>query len=335
MPTFAPDVPIVQAPMAGGASTPELAAAVCEAGALGFLAAGYKSTAQMRQEIERTRALTSRPFGMNLFVPTADTPDQAELGAYAEAVGAEARRLGVSLGRPEGGDDDFDAKVADLLADPPAVVSFTFGFPDAGLIRALRDQGVTVVATVTSAQEARQASAADVLCVQGQEAGGHRGSFTNADAGDVGLDELVARVRAVSRLPVIAAGGLATAADVARVLAAGAVAAVAGTAFLLAREAGTSATHRAALSDPRFTETAVTRAFTGRPARGLVNTFMSRYSAQAPAAYPHVHHLTAPLRRAAAASGDAETLHLWAGASWRLAREAPAAEIVAELARRI
>ncbi|GAA2904121.1 nitronate monooxygenase [Streptosporangium fragile] len=325
-------LPVVQAPMAGGASTPELAAAVSEAGGLGFLAAGYKTAAQMRQEIERTRELTSRPFGVNVFMPTADEVDQAEIDAYARVIEGEAQRLGVTLGVPRGGDDDFAAKVADLLADPPAVVGFTFGCPEDGLIRAFRRKGTAVVVTVTSAAEARLASAADALCVQGEEAGGHRGSFANADAEAMDLGRLLSRVREVSRLPLIAAGGVASAADVSRVLSAGAVAAVAGTAFLLCPESGTGVAHRAALTDPRFTRTAVTRAFTGRPARGLVNRFMAEYSGRAPAAYPQVHHLTAPLRRAAAARGDAETLHLWAGTSWNRARNAPAADVTASLA---
>ncbi|MER6172538.1 nitronate monooxygenase [Streptosporangium sp. NPDC001681] len=324
-------LPIVQAPMAGGASTPELAASVSGAGGLGFLAAGYKTAAQMRQEIERTRELTSRPFGVNVFMPTADEADQAELGAYARAIEGEARRLGTELGVPRGGDDDFTAKIEDLLADPPAVVGFTFGCPEDELVRAFRRKGTAVVVTVTSVAEARLASAADVLCVQGEEAGGHRGSFANTDAEGMGLDRLLLRIREVSRLPLIAAGGIASAADVSRVLSAGAVAAAAGTAFLLCPESGTGAVHRAALTDPRFTRTAMTRAFTGRPARGLVNRFMTEYSGRAPAAYPQVHHLTAPLRRAAAAQGDAEALHLWAGTSWHRARPVPAARVTVDL----
>ncbi len=329
-----PALRVVQAPMAGGAATPELVAAVSEAGGLGFLAAGYKTAAQMRGEIERTRGLTSRPFGVNVFMPTQDAADQAELDAYARAIGGEARRLGAVLGTPRGGDDDFAAKVTDLLADPPEVVGFTFGRPEDGLIQAFRGKGTAVVVTVTSAEEARLAAAADALCVQGAEAGGHRGSFTNTDRQGAGVDRLLLQVREVSRLPLIAAGGIASAEDVSRVLAGGAVAAMAGTAFLLCDESGTGAVHRAALTDPRFTGTALTRAFTGRPARGLVNRFMAEYSGRAPAAYPQVHHLTAPLRRAAAEQGDADTLHLWAGTSWNRARPAPAADVTAGLAPR-
>jgi len=329
-------LPVVQAPMAGGASTPELAAAVCEAGGLGFLAAGYRTAGRMRAEIERTRALTSRPFGVNVFLPTADEADPAELDAYARTIEPEARRLETALGAPAAGDDGYTDKIMGLLADPPAVVGFTFGLPDPETVRAFRDRGTLVLATVTSAAEAhevQQASAADAVCVQGAEAGGHRGSFTNAGLEGTGLDRLLSEVRAVTRLPLIAAGGISSGADVARALAAGASAAMAGTAFLLCPESGTGETHRRALTDPRFDRTAMTRAFTGRPARGLANRFLAAYSDRAPAAYPQVHHLTAPLRKAAAERGDADTLHLWAGASWQKARAVPAAAVVADLAR--
>jgi nitronate monooxygenase len=193
-----------------------------------------------------------------------------------------------------------------------------------------------VVVTVTTAREAVTAavSGADALCVQGAEAGAHQGSFTGTGGLDepVPLRRLLAAVRSVTTLPLIAAGGLGTGAQIAEVLGLGAVAAQLGTAFLRCPESGASAVHKAALADPRFTRTALTRAFSGRPARGLVNRFMTEHGEHAPAAYPEVHYITAPLRRAASARGDAEAVNLWAGTSYRLAREAPAAEIVAALA---
>ncbi|WP_232836012.1 NAD(P)H-dependent flavin oxidoreductase [Actinocorallia populi] len=332
-PSWLPGRPIVQAPMAGGPSTPELVAAVCGSGGLGFLAAGYKSAADMRAEIDRTRALTGEPFGVNVFMPTADTPEPGELDRYRRDLAGEARRLGVALGTPHGGDDGFDAKIEDLLAAPPPVVSFTFGCPDDSLIRAFQRRGTAVLVTVTTVEEARSAAAADGLCVQGAEAGGHRGSFTNDELEGVGLHRLLSDLRPRTRQPLIAAGGIASPVDLGDVLALGAVAGMAGTAFLRCPESGTSAVHRAALTDPRLTRTAMTRAFTGRPARGLVNRFLTEHSAQAPAAYPHVHHLTAPLRKEAAARGDVDTVHLWAGQSWRHIRQAPAADIVADLTR--
>ncbi|MGH3390855.1 MAG: nitronate monooxygenase, partial [Actinomadura sp.] len=311
--------PIVQAPMAGGGSCPALVAAVSGAGGLGFLAAGYKTAAQVRDEIVETRSLTSRPFGVNLFVPSAAPVDGAAVAAYQERLAPEAARLGTSLGVPVGGDDDWDAKVAELLTDPPAVVGFTFGVPALEVIKAFQDRGVLVVVTVTSAAEAASVPEADALCVQGAEAGAHRGSFTN-DLGDgLRLLPLLAAVRQVTDRPLIATGGLGSGGQIAEVLAAGAVAAQLGTAFLRSAESGAHPVHKAALADPRFTATAVTRAFSGRPARGLVNRFMTEHSAVAPAAYPQVHNLTSPLRRAAARQGDAGAMALWAGESFRLA----------------
>ncbi|QKG24132.1 nitronate monooxygenase [Actinomadura verrucosospora] len=327
-----PELPIVQAPMAGGPSTPELAAAVSDAGGLGFLGAGYKTAGAMRAEIDRTRALTSRPFGVNLFMPSQDDADPAAVAAYRDALAPEARRLGVDPGTPSARDDAYDAKVADLLSDPPGVVSFTFGRPDAAVISAFQERGTAVVVTVTTAEEARLASAADALCAQGTEAGGHRGSFANTLDGALPLRDLLRAVLAATDRPVIAAGGLGTPDDVAEVLGLGAVAAQLGTAFLRRPESGASALHKAALADPAFTSTALTRAFSGRPARGLVNRFLTEYSDAAPAAYPDVHYMTSPLRKAAAAQGDAGAVNLWAGTAFRDAAEVPAADLVRHLA---
>ncbi|SEG92502.1 nitroalkane oxidase [Thermomonospora echinospora] len=322
--------PIVQAPMAGGASGPPLAAAVSRAGGLGFLAAGYKSAAQVRAEIERVRRETD-VFGVNLFVPQDAEVDAAALQAYRERLAPEAARLGTATGEPAGGNDDWDAKVADLLADPVPVVSFTFGCPSREVVEAFRERGSLVVVTVTTPEEARSVPAADALCVQGAQAGAHRGSWANADLPAYEVRDLLAAVRQITDLPLIAAGGLATGADVAQVLAAGAIAAQAGTAFLRTPESGAPAAHKAALTDPRFTATAMTRAFSGRPARGLVNRFMTEHGPYAPAAYPHVHNMTTPLRRAAAGRGEQDAMALWAGTGFRLAADRPAAEVLEAL----
>ncbi|MCR3744697.1 nitronate monooxygenase [Actinomadura glauciflava] len=326
------ELPIVQAPMAGGPSTPELAAAVSNAGGLGFLAAGYRTPEAMRADIAATRELTSRPFGMNVFMPSLDEIDPAAVAAYRDLLVPEAARLGVEPGTPGARDDAYDAKIAELVADPPAVVGFTFGCPAPDVIRALKDRGAAVVVTVTSVDEAHQASGADALCLQGSEAGGHRGSFTNTLDDLLPLRALLPAVREVTRQPLIAAGGLATAADVAEILSLGAVAAQLGTAFLRCPESGASAVHKAALTDPRYNSTAMTRAFSGRPARGLINRFLIEHSGQAPAAFPDVHYVTAPLRRASAAKGDPDNVNLWAGEAFRETTETPAADLVAALA---
>jgi nitronate monooxygenase len=326
------DVPIVQAPMAGGPSTPELAAAVANAGGLGFVAGGYRTPDALAEDIARTRALTARPIGVNLFAPSGRPADPEVVRRYAAALGAEAERAGVALGEPRFDDDAFDAKLALLREDPPAVVSFTFGCPPAQTIAGLRDAGASVWVTVTDPAEARQAvgAGADALVVQGVEAGGHRGSFADReDRVDYGLLALLQVVGADVDLPLVATGGIGTGRAVAAVLAAGAAAAQVGTAFMLCPEAATSAPHRAALATSR--PTGLTRAFSGRLARGIVNRMQVEHSASAPLAYPEVHHVTAPLRAHGRSAGDADVINLWAGEAHELATELPAAEVVAQL----
>ncbi|MFE4637629.1 nitronate monooxygenase [Streptomyces sp. NPDC056773] len=333
--------PIVQAPMAGGASCPPLAAAVCEAGGLGFLAGGYKTADGMYQEIKRLRALTRRPFGVNLFLPQSSHADPAALEVYRGHLASEASWYEISLADEDiigTSDDGYDAKLAILIEDPVPVVSFTFGLPSPAAFTCLRKVGTYTVATVTSVEEARaaQAAGADAVCVQGVEAGGHQGTHRDDPQGDgtagVGLLALVAQVREAVALPIIAAGGLMRGSQIAALLAAGAEAAQLGTAFLACPESGAHPLHKKALTDPLFVRTELTRAFSGRPARGLVNRFMREHGPYAPAAYPQVHHLTAPLRKAAAAAGDPQGMALWAGQGHRLARALPAGELVEVLA---
>lgn len=325
-----PESRIVLAPLAGGPSTPELAAAVANAGGLPLLGAGYLTPNALADQLEATRALTDEPFGVNLFVLRDDPVDTAALAAYADELRPEAERWGVELGEPRFDDDAFDAKFSVALAGGAAVVSFTFGCPDADDLERVRTAGAESWLTVTTVAEAQAAHAAgaDVLVAQGAEAGGHRGSWTDSADGDVPLLELVRGIAATVELPLVATGGIGDRDGVRAALAAGAAAAQIGTAFLLCPEAGTSEPQRRATAAAG--ETAITRAFTGRRARGLVNEFM-RAHPNAPSAYPHVHRLTAPLRAAARAAGDPEAFNLWAGTNAALARAQPAAEVVARL----
>ena len=258
-------VPVVQAPMAGGASGPELAAAVSEAGGLGFLAAGYKTAEQMLSEIADTRRRTSRPFGVNVFVPRRSVADPAALAEYLASLVPEATRLGADVGGAVWDDDDWPAKLDALRRDPVPVVSFTFGCPAHHELAALKRAGSLVVVTVTTPAEAEIAASAGVdgLALQGFEAGGHRGSFGDpaGTESDFGVLSLIGGVRSRVDLPLIAAGGIMEARDVAAVLAAGAVAAAMGTAFLRCPESGASPTHKAALVDPRFGGSDIARAF--------------------------------------------------------------------------
>ena len=327
--------PLVVAPMAGGTSTPALVAAAGAAGALGFLAGGYQTAAGLLAEIDQLRAAGAAPFGVNLFVPSPPAAVAEEVERYAASLQAEAGRLGCRLGEPAWDDDGWDDKLAAVLDAAPPVVSFTFGCPEPDVVEALRRAGSAVAVTVTTVAEAMVAAGrgADILCSQGLEAGGHRGLFRNdgRPVQQVPVVDLVSGIAAVTDLPQLAAGGVAGPDQVREVLAAGAVAAQCGTAFLRCSESGAHPLHKAALADPAWIGTALTRAFSGRPARGLVNRFMADHP-DAPAAYPQVNNLTRPLRAAAAAAGDTAAMSLWAGMGFRSATDRPAGEIVEMLA---
>jgi len=331
--------PVIVAPMAGGPTTTGLIRAAAAAGAVGFVAAGYKPALAMRAEIDAVTAATSEPFGINVFVPGAPATDTAALASYLEAIAADAGAVGAVPGEASWDDDDWAAKIADLIARPAPIVSFTFGCPEPDVVSALLAAGSSVWVTVTDPQEAEEAAAAgaDCLCVQGAEAGAHRGTFTNPpgaadDAAGWGLPDLIAAVRGVSDLPLVAAGGIMDARGVVGVLTAGASAAQCGTAFLRCPESGAHPAYKAALADPRFAATAVTRAFSGRPARGLVNKFMGDHQG-APAAYPEINNATRPIRAAAAAAGDVDRMSLWAGLGHRAATTRPAGEVIDMLCR--
>ncbi|UXA04513.1 nitronate monooxygenase [Mycobacterium sp. SMC-2] len=332
---FGMSIPLIAAPMSGGPTTPAMVAAATRAGGLGMLAAGYKTVEAVEAEIKQVRA-EGIPFGINLFAPNPLPVDPESYRAYAAIVQRDADRFGLTLPPdPIEDNDKFDEKIALLLDDPVPMVSFTFGIPQRSVIAALRKAGCVVVQTVTTPEEAAQARDAgvDMLAVQAVTAGGHSATLSpRTPLTPVPIAELVERVVARVPLPVIATGGLATPAAVAEVIRAGAVAAAVGTVLLCADESGASATHRAALADPRFTETVLTHAFTGRPARGLRNAFIDAHEAQAPLGYPALHYLTSPLRKAAAAAGKPDYVHLWAGTGYREATAEPTSEILRRLA---
>lgn len=326
--------PLAAAPMAGGPTTARLCLAVAAAGGFPFVAGGYKTPDALAEEVETVRR-GGHPFGVNLFVPDRRVVDADALARYAERLAPDAARYGVTLDpTPVVDDDAWDAKLALLLHRPVPVVSLTFALPPADEVAALRAAGTTVLASVTTPEEAERARATGVdgLVVQGPRAGGHSATLDpDRDGEDVPTADLVRAVRAACPLPVVAAGGVDGPRAVAALLDAGAETVAVGTMLLRVDEAGTSAVHRAALADPRFTRTALTRAFTGRPARALRNAFVEAHDADAITAYPAVHHLTRAMRQAAAAAGDPDGVHLWAGTGWRHAPTGPVAEVLAGL----
>jgi nitronate monooxygenase len=329
------DVPIVGAPMAGGPGTPALAAAVSNAGGFGFLASGYVTPDRLADDFKAARAETSGPLGVNLFVPQPSVADVHALDHYADALDEVAEHYGVEVGFPNFGDDDGWQQKLEVVADlRPEMVSFTFGTPPPDVLRWFGALGMLLFITVTSTYEAGVALAAgaDGLIVQGPNAGGHRGTFApDMEPGQESLHELLARIRRAHDVPLIAAGGLGTPEDVAAVINRGAVAAQVGTALLLADEAGTNAAHRGALQHPEFVSTVVTRAFSGRYARGLENDFTRLFDEVAPLGYPEVNQMTSPIRKASVALDDPHGTNLWAGTAYREARTGPAKDIVKTL----
>lgn len=324
-------VPVIQAPMAGGPATPELVAAVSGAGGLGSLGAAYLAPGEIGKAGAAVRALTGRPFGVNLFIP-GPLPEITE-SEVAAAV-AELAPLHAELGLPTPSlpghpQEDFGAQFGAVLAVRPAVFSFAFGRLGRAEGEALRGADILAVGTATGVEEARllAADGVDAVVAQGGAAGGHRGGWRHDDlAGTLALTRAVA---GAVEVPVIAAGGLMEAADVRAALDAGASLAQCGTAFLRAAEAGTSAPYRAALASAGPGETTLTRAFSGRVARGLSNRVTA--GVERPLPYPLQNALTRELRAAAARAGRAEFLSLWAGEEvWR-GREGTATDILDSL----
>lgn len=327
-------LPVLAAPMAGGPTTPALVLAAAEAGSGGFLAAGYKSPEVVVAEVEEVRGSTAA-YGVNVFVPHPLPVDPVAYAAYRDLLLPLAERYQVELpARPVEDEDHWAAKVEALVELAPPLVSFTFDIPDRTVVAALRRAGSRLVQTVTSPEEARRAEEAgvDALVAQSADAGGHWGTLTPGRTPPrLPLPQLVRAVRAAVDLPVVAAGGIGASQGVEAALAAGAEAVAVGTCLLLADEAGTNPGHRAGLLDGRSGHV-TTAAFTGRPAGALPNGFVAAYDGLGPLGYPALHHLTGPIRRAAAAAGDPEHVNLWAGTGHRHTRAAPAGEILRALA---
>jgi nitronate monooxygenase len=339
--------PIIQAPMAGGGDTPELVAAVCEAGALGSIGATYLTPHQIVEMSAAVRARTRRPFGINLFVPETPLPDDIPAGTAVARVARYYEELG--LARPEPPSPprrDFDAQLDAALDGGASVFSFTFGMLPASARDKVKGRGVILAGTATTVDEAvaLERAGIDLVVAQGSEAGGHRGTFAEPidsaafDRGMIGTLALVPQIVDAVRIPVIASGGIMDGRGIAAVLALGAVGAQLGTAFLTCEEAGVPDAYKQALLEAHEDQTRITRAFSGRPARGIVNRFMREVEVPwAPQQssilpFPLQNALTRPLRTAAAQQGRAEFLSLWAGQGVRMARRMKAADLVAALA---
>ena len=331
--------PIIQAPMGGGITTAELVAAVSNAGALGSLGAAYLTPTQVREAIAAIRQRTDRPFNVNLFADGADGAGSHDASAMMEVLARYHEEVGLPAPVPPTPTaSPFEAQLEAVLEAAPPIFSFTFGIPKGAALAALKAKGITVLGTATTVAEAEQLRAAgvDAIVAQGAEAGAHRGTFAGSfEAGMVGTMALVPQVVDAVDVPVIAAGGIMDGRGIVAARALGASGVQMGTAFLTCRESGAAQAYKVAVRAGRDDQTAITRAFSGRPARGLVNEFLLalRGREETILPYPLQNAATRPLRQAAAARGDTRFLSLWAGQAARLARDLPAADLVRQLVR--
>jgi nitronate monooxygenase len=331
------DHPIIVAPM-GGATTVDLAVAVSEAGALGFLASAYLTPDQIREESRQLKARTSRPFGNNLF---ASVPPQEPVNPQAALDHIARFNAGLELPPPELPaitSDRFEEKLAAVLDGGAPVFSFTFGIPSIAAMQAIKARGVYVMGTATTVEEAIQLEKAgvDAIVAQGSEAGAHRGTFGGSfEAAMIGTMALVPQTVDAVKVPVVASGGIMDGRGIAAALALGASAVQLGTAFLTTDEAGIPEAYKEAILKAREHDTRITRAFSGRPARGILNRFMEETDGAAPQGailpYPLQNMLTRPMRNAAAKQGRSEYLSLWAGQGVRMARRQSARDLIARL----
>jgi len=335
--------PIILAPLAGGATTPELVSAVSETGALGFIGAAYLSAAQIAELGRAVRARTARPFGVNLFAPVDPAPLPRDIGAALEALAGYHAELGLAApALPERPTQDFDEQLASALDCGASAFSFTFGVLKPKVIDAIKAREMVVLGTATTVDEAitLEQAGVDGVVAQGSEAGAHRGTFGDAPfaAAMIGTMALVPQVVDAVSIPVVASGGIMDGRGIAAALALGAQAVQMGTAFLTTDEAGGSASYKSAILAARETDTRITSAFSGRAARGIVNRFMNEVEARGPSAnlgYPFQNALTRALRTEAATRDRAEFLSLWSGQGVRLARRESAAALVSRLVREL
>jgi nitronate monooxygenase len=336
--TFSFHPPVIQAPLAGGGDTPALVAAVCNAGALGFIGAAYLSPSQIREAGREVQARTTKPFGINLFAPAKPpepprdpAPALQKVAPFFAEVGLPAPSMPVSTGDP------FEEQLAAALATGASFFSFTFGLLPESATRAIKDQGLFLIGTATTVGEALtlEKAGVDAVVTQGSEAGGHRGTFSaEFNTAMIGTISLVPQVADAVRIPVIASGGIMDGRGIVAALALGASAVQMGTAFLTCDEAGVPEAYKQAILAAREDQTRVTRAFSGKPARGIVNRFMTEVEDGSPNSilpFPLQNRLTRPLRTTAAKQGRAEFLSLWAGQGVRLARRQAAAQLIARL----
>ncbi|SFQ22569.1 NAD(P)H-dependent flavin oxidoreductase [Salibacterium halotolerans] len=331
--------PVIQAGMAGGVTTPELVTAVTQSGGLGMLGAGYMEAGQMKQAIKTIKENVSL-FGVNVFVPespevTENEVEQANrlLQPYREALGIDAQQPVSSTSAL------YEKQLETVLQEKVLVCSFTFGLPGPDTVRELKKNKTTLIGTATTVEEAglNEERGMDMVVVQGSEAGGHRGGFTSSGQDPVGTMALVPQVVDHIRIPVIASGGIMDGRGVLAALVLGASGVQMGTAFVTSEESGAHPLHKEAILNSSEEDMVITKAFSGKPARGVANSFSREMENGRDMflPYPFQHQLTKAIRAQAAAAGQPEWMSLWSGQAPTLGRRVPAASIMSCIATQV
>lgn len=321
--------PIIQAPMAG-ITTPSFVAACCEAGVLGSIGAGYLNGEQTRAQIQELKQLTNKPYQVNVFVQEEPKIDITMLQEARMALQPIYEELGISDTRSVTSMDVFSGQLEAIIEEQVPIVSFTFGLPDQAILQRIREYGATVIGTATTLKEALavEAHGFDAVVLQGSEAGGHRGHFMEPME-LIPIRQLIQEVRSQVNIPIIAAGGIMNKEHMEEMLALGADYVQVGTALITAEECDANALHKNAILTSKEAETCITTAFTGKPARGLVNRFTEELKNAPVAPYPLQHHLTMPIRQASGRTNRPEYLSLWMGENSFMAQKASVEKIIA------
>lgn len=330
-------LPLIQAPMAGGATTPELVAAVSNAGGLGSLGAGYMTAKEIRQAVKQIRQLTNNPFAINLFIPEKHHASDEQIEQAKKIVQASCPELNFEIGsiKPPY-TPSFEEQMSVILEEKVPIFSFTFGVPSKNWIELLKKNGTILVGTATTLEEAEYLKARDIdaIVAQGSEAGGHRGTFLGkAEDALVSVSSLVPLLVQDIRVPIIAAGGLMDAKGTIAALTAGASAVQMGTAFLCCTESGIHPLYKKLLLNTTQDNTTLTRGFSGKLARGIINPFITRMQPHEDDIldYPIQNALTTAMRKEANRQGNVDFMSMWAGQSAHLCRNVPAIQFIQEL----
>lgn len=321
----------IQAPMAG-ITTPKFVEACCKAGMLGSIGAGYLNGEETLKFIQEVKNLTTKPFNVNLFVPEQSGFDQTVIQKARQELQPFYDELGITETPHIVSTEVFNEQIQAIIDEDVKIVSFTFGIPSIATITKLKEHGIYLIGTATTVEEviAVEQAGLDAVVVQGREAGGHRGSFTEP-LQLITTTELLENVREIVTIPLIAAGGIMTAEHVKEMLQLGATSVQLGTILLTAYECEISRTHKEAILNSGQQATTLTKAFTGKYARGLKNRFTEELKEAVTAPYPLQHYLTQPIRKESARQNNLEYMSLWMGENSYLAKEASVKEIIETL----